>query len=71
MSISYGATQCPTCGKLRYLTRAHAKRAIRQHQHREGRLSAYRCGEFWHIGHLPRAIARGQASRDDLGRSRP
>lgn len=62
-----GAGQCPTCGKVRYLTKAAAKRAIARHEHRDGRLNAYRCGEFWHIGHLPRAIARGLATRDDLG----
>jgi hypothetical protein len=63
-----GAGECPECGKLRFLTKAAAKRAASQLRHRDGRLNAYRCGEFWHIGHLPRAIARGLASRDDLGR---
>lgn len=66
-----GLSQCPTCGKVRYLSKAKAKAAIRQHRHRDGRLNAYACGEFWHIGHLPAAIKRGLASRDDLGRSRP
>lgn len=65
-----GAGECATCGKLLFLSKAAAKRAARQMPHRDGRLNAYRCGNFWHIGHLPRAIARGLASRDDLGRSR-
>lgn len=66
-----GAGECTSCGKLRFLTKAAAKRAASQLPHRQGRLNAYRCGDFWHIGHLPRAIARGLATRDDLGRSRP
>jgi hypothetical protein len=40
------AASCPVCGKVRYLSRADAKRAAR----RQGRrCRAYHCGDFWHL----------------------
>jgi hypothetical protein len=36
---------CPDCGKVRYLTRADAKQALKR-QSRRNRI--YRCGDFWH-----------------------
>jgi predicted RNA-binding Zn-ribbon protein involved in translation (DUF1610 family) len=50
-----GAFKCPTCGKRRYLTRKEARQASRR-WHRGDRLSPYRCGQFWHLGHLPKDI---------------
>lgn len=57
---------CETCGKRCYTSKRDAKAAIRQRQHRAGRLSAYRCGPYWHIGHLHRAVAAGQLRRDQI-----
>lgn len=62
-----GGDRCPDCGKLRYLTRAHAKRVARRiSRRRGGRLNAYRCGEFFHIGHLPDGVRHGDLSRDEI-----
>ncbi len=33
-----------------------------------GHLNAYRCGVFWHIGHLPASVVAGDETRDDLRR---
>jgi hypothetical protein len=44
--IRSDAASCPADGKLRYLTRADAKRAARV---KSRRLRAYRCGQFWHL----------------------
>lgn len=57
---------CPECGKLCFLSKADAKRAIRELAGRKGRLSAYRCGAYWHTGHLPRAVVTGAQGRDDI-----
>jgi hypothetical protein len=37
---------CPDCGKIRYPSRAEARRHARRHGTRR---RAYRCGEFWHL----------------------
>lgn len=67
-----GGDRCPTCGKLRYLSRAHAKKtAKRLQRRREGRLNAYRCGAFWHIGHLPKSVVHGEVRRDEIGPTTP
>lgn len=59
---------CATCGKRRYLTKGSAKRAIRGFRGREGRMNAYRCGDFWHIGHMPEALRHGDITRDEIPR---
>jgi hypothetical protein len=42
-------TAC-ACGKVRYPTRRHARRAARMVSGRTGRMRAYRCdGGFWHL----------------------
>lgn len=61
-----GGGRCPEDGKVRYLTRSEAKRAARRIKGRDGRLNAYQCGDFWHLGHLPRSVVRGRQTRDDL-----
>lgn len=63
--------RCDTCGKLRYATRAAAKKGIKSIRgagRSGGHLNAYKCGEFWHIGHLPPSVAAGEETRDDLRR---
>lgn len=60
-----GLATCPNCGKRRYYDRRTARAAARRTPGR-GRLNAYRCGDFWHLGHLPPGVTAGQDSRDDL-----
>lgn len=62
--------RCPDCGKLRYLTRKAARLVIRRMRWRDGRLSAYRCGDWWHIGHTPGIIRRGEVSRAEFDPTR-
>jgi hypothetical protein len=49
---------CPVCGKHRFATRKAAKAAARARYPGEA-LRAYRCGSYWHMGHTPRWIVRG------------
>jgi hypothetical protein len=60
---------CPSCGKRRWLTKREARLVARRMTARVGRLHAYRCGEFWHLGHLPAVVVAGRLSRADLGPS--
>jgi hypothetical protein len=60
--------RCPECGKYRYLTKSEAKRAARRIKGRIGRLNAYRCGDFFHLGHLPGGVIQGRNTRNDLER---
>lgn len=63
-----GAT-CPACGKERYLTRRQAKAAVKRMANLgNGHCSAYECGGFWHIGHMPRHVVRGIAAREPARR---
>jgi hypothetical protein len=52
------------CGKVRYLSRKHARRAGRTFTgKRRGKLRAYRCdGGFWHL--TSQSTARTTANRD-------
>ena len=63
---------CQTCGKRSYPSKREARRARGQVAGHDSRhLSVYRCGDWWHIGHLPRMIVRGDAARGELrGRAR-
>lgn len=38
------------CGKVRWASRTDAKQFAKRH-HPGDRVRAYRCGEFWHLGH--------------------
>lgn len=49
------AYACPDCGKRRYQTRKQAKLWARR-LHPGDRLSPYKCGDYWHLGHLPNDI---------------
>ena len=53
---------CTTCGKRAYFTRKAAKRAARR-IHPDQQLNAYRCGPYWHYGHLPNAVRFGVLPR--------
>jgi hypothetical protein len=60
---------CPACGKRRYLSRRDAKTFARISSHHKHRgMTAYRCGDFWHLGHLPAGVKSGRYTRDDLAR---
>lgn len=49
-------------GKFRWKTRRDAKRIARR-DHPGEHMSAYACGDYWHIGHLPDAIIQGERLR--------
>lgn len=56
---------CPTCGKLRFYTRQHARKFVRRCLPGDV-FSYYECTGFWHFGHLPRSVRQGRLSRADL-----
>lgn len=73
MSGRIPCATCPVCGKIAYLSRADARRAAKQLDavgRREGRIRPYRCGDSWHLGHLPKRVVDGEISRDQLGPTR-
>ena len=57
--------RCP-CGKVRLLTKADAKKVLRRMKGRKGRMHAYECMGFYHVGHVPSDLKKGAASRDDI-----
>ncbi len=59
-------THCHVSGKQSFSTRRVAKAYARLHQLRG--LNAFKCGhcEHWHLGHLPKAVKLGKASRESL-----
>lgn len=65
------AGTCPSDGKSRYLSKRAAKLAIRRLLRKDGHVSAYACGEFWHIGRTPPGVIEGIVSRAELGPTRP
>ncbi|MEJ7648608.1 MAG: hypothetical protein WKF57_06075 [Nakamurella sp.] len=59
---------CPSCGKVSYPTRVDAKRA-RRSRHPGEKMNVYVCAgnpDVFHLGHLPGAVVRGDAVRDDI-----
>jgi len=69
MGRRFGGVTCARCGKKGYGSKREAKAAVKQLAQigkRHGKLHPYRCGEVWHLGHLPENVARGRASRRDL-----
>jgi hypothetical protein len=61
------AGTCPACGKRCYVSRRHARAAARVI---DPAMSAYRCGGYWHLGHLPEAVRRGRRTRTEHYRRR-
>lgn len=49
---------CTTCGKTMYPSRKRAKEMAKK-LFPADHLSPYRCGDYWHFGHLPRSVVRG------------
>lgn len=60
------ASRCPCCGKVRYTTKKGAKKDAHRLRKRFGRMDAYPCGDFFHIGHLPADVIAGERSRSEL-----
>lgn len=61
-------SRCVGCGKYRFVSRSAAKRARRRMSNPHG-LNAYECPTepgWWHLGHLPAAVVRGERGRSDL-----
>lgn len=56
---------CAKCGKYAFNTRKDAKRFIRRHLP-TSKMSVYRCGDFYHIGHLAYVVRRGLSDRRDV-----
>ncbi|MGP4114622.1 hypothetical protein ACTWP5_27400 [Streptomyces sp. 4N509B] len=50
---------CPICHKHQYRTRQDARRVGRS-LYPGHVLRAYRCGEYWHFGHIPQDVRRGE-----------
>lgn len=62
IDLRYSNLTCPDCGKRRHPTRSAAKKVAR-HLGWTG-LHPYRCGDFWHLGHLAEDVKRGIVARD-------
>lgn len=66
--VRYATPVCPTSKKA-FVTRSEAHTAAVRIQKQEGgeRMSAYKCREcaYYHTGHLPRAVKRGEITRDE------
>lgn len=59
--------RCPDCGKLAYLTRTVAKRAIRQFRRRGVLLTrVYQCGDWWHVTSQDTATTTAHRSQRDV-----
>lgn len=63
--VRYVSTNCVT-GKRGYSSRKLAKEAAAML--RGEKMSPYDCTQcnYWHVGHLPRAVIRGEQSRDQI-----
>jgi len=61
----HAAGRCDVCGKVAYPTKAAAKVA-RRRLHPGEAMSVYRCGCWWHLGHLPANVRTGDTDRHDL-----
>lgn len=58
---------CPTCGKQSYPSKRDAKAHSRRlREKRRGRLHPYKCGEYWHFGHMPAKVTAGKQARDQV-----
>lgn len=53
---------CVVCGKRSYASKQAAKRAMKR-LYPEDRQSVYRCGDFYHFGHLPGVVRAGREAR--------
>ena len=59
---SYAVGNCHECGKRCFITRKGARGYIRKSF--PGRsFTIYRCGEYWHYGHISYEVKRGTKQR--------
>lgn len=61
----WGGGTCHAHRKRLYSTRRSARTVARQV---DRTMRAYRCDTlpgYWHIGHIPREVARGEVSKED------
>lgn len=59
---------CETCAKQSYKSRKDARRAAKD-RNPEEQMTAYVCPineHYWHIGHLPYGVLRGQSPRSGI-----
>lgn len=56
---------CVVCGKRSYASKRTAKRAGRR-LYPADHMSPYRCGEVYHIGHLPGPVRNGREGRTEV-----
>ena len=57
---------CGTTGKRCFWTKREAKRVARLVRRKADRMSAYQCGDHWHIGHLAPDVLAGEVDRREL-----
>ncbi len=57
------AGYCDRCRKKTYWSRRQARSAARVV---DSSMSAYPCGPFWHVGHLPKSVVVGRETRDEF-----
>lgn len=54
--------RCPDCGKQSFITRK-AARAVLRAKFKHESMTIYRCGDYFHFGHTPGPIKRGNVDR--------
>lgn len=59
-AVALMVSTCDECGKRGYATKRAAKLAGRAV---DRRCRPYRCGRYWHFGHLPTVVIRGEYDR--------
>ena len=66
-SLAFG--HCDECGKYSFTNRSLARRAARLV---DRSMAAYRCphSEWWHVGHMPTAVRRGDIDRATMRQMR-
>lgn len=60
------AGRCGQHGKVNFTSRRAAMKTAKRWRNELGRMSAFRCGQFWHLGHLPQKVKQGEIGRDEL-----
>ena len=56
---------CPSCGKLRFITRKNC-RAWSRKAHPGEAMQVYECEGYYHYGHSPYIVMRGVIARSEL-----
>lgn len=64
--VTQSVGTCHECGKQSFVTRKAARAFMKAKNPTRGDyeyMTVYRCGEYWHYGHTPYEVARGQRQR--------